>query len=455
MKSKLQKLSLLAGDVFILYLSLYLTLCLRYLTTPNWITWSNHFNPFTIAFAAWLLIFYISDLYNIHIAINNSKFFNLTIRSVIFASLLSASFFYLNPFISIAPKRNLLIYLVIFTILFISWRRLFNTLLFSYFPKEKLVIIGYNKKVKELAKILEQKPHLGYKISLIVGQVDENEINSIPTSSNINELSDIIKNQKISTIILASDPNQSDKLRASLFPLLHLKTNFISLPNFYEQITGKVPIDAISEMWFLENLSEGNKRFFDLQKRIYDIALALIMLALTWPLWIIIAIAIKLESKGPAFFVKEGSIRLGQNNKTFKTIKFRTMREEGNDRKLTVANDPRITKLGSFLRKTRLDELPQVINILRGELSFVGPRPERPVYIKELEKQIPFYHERLLVKPGLTGWDQVSGQYHSPSVEDTLKKLQYDLFYIKNRSLYLDVSIILKTIAIVLKRGGV
>ena len=130
------------------------------------------------------------------------------------------------------------------------------------------------------------------------------------------------------------------------------------------------------------------------------------------------------------------------------------MKEDGNDYAPTRANDFRITKFGNILRKTRIDELPQVINILRGEMSFVGPRPERPELILELEKQIPFYAQRTLVKPGLTGSDQISGEYHSPSREDSLKKLQFDLFYIKNRSLFLDLSIILKTVATVMARKG-
>ena len=130
------------------------------------------------------------------------------------------------------------------------------------------------------------------------------------------------------------------------------------------------------------------------------------------------------------------------------------MREEGNYLTPTEENDPRITKFGSFLRKTRLDEIPQVLNVIKGEMSFVGPRPERPELIAELEKVVPFYRERMLIKPGATGWDQISGEYHSPSLEDTLKKLQYDLFYIKNRSIYLDLSIILKTISTVFSGGG-
>ncbi|MCG2697716.1 sugar transferase, partial [Candidatus Parcubacteria bacterium] len=236
-----------------------------------------------------------------------------------------------------------------------------------------------------------------------------------------------------------------------LFKCLPLKINYIGLPNFYEAITGKIPIVAINQMWFLENLSEGNKMLFDIAKRGYDIILALMILAITLPFWIIIGLLIKLESKGPIFFIQN---RVGKNNKLFKIIKFRTMATVNNDFSPTQANDKRITKFGSFLRETRIDEIPQMINILKGEMSFAGPRPERPELIKNLEEAIPFYKERMLVKPGITGWDQISGEYHSPSSEDTLKKLQYDLFYIKNRSIYLDLSILLKTIATVLGRAG-
>ncbi|MCK5416729.1 sugar transferase, partial [Candidatus Parcubacteria bacterium] len=145
----------------------------------------------------------------------------------------------------------------------------------------------------------------------------------------------------------------------------------------------------------------------------------------------------------------------GKNEKKFILIKFRTMRTENNDMTLTRSNDPRVTYFGNFLRKTRIDEIPQVLNILFGDMSFVGPRPERPEFIEKLKKEIPFYEERMLTKPGLTGCDQISGEYHSPSLNDSLKKLQYDLFYIKNRSIYLDLSIILKTIATILSKSGI
>ena len=204
-------------------------------------------------------------------------------------------------------------------------------------------------------------------------------------------------------------------------------------------------------MWFLENLSEGNKNIFDFIKRIYDLALASLILMITLPLWPIIGIIIRSESKGPVFFRQT---RAGQNNKPFKILKFRTMTIADKDFAPTKENDARVTRFGSFLRKSRIDEIPQAINILKGEMSFVGPRPERPEYIEGLKTAIPFYKERMLVKPGLTGWDQISGEYHSPSREDSMKKLQYDLYYIKNRSIYLDLSIILKTISTVLSRSG-
>jgi lipopolysaccharide/colanic/teichoic acid biosynthesis glycosyltransferase len=232
---------------------------------------------------------------------------------------------------------------------------------------------------------------------------------------------------------------------------LALKVNFINLSHFYEEILGKVPVDLINKTWFLENLTEGNKTHFDLVKRIFEFFLSAIILIVTLPFWLLISVLIKISSKGPVFFEQE---RIGQNDMKFKMIKFRTMRMDSNDFRPTEENDERITKVGLFLRRTRIDELPQMINILRGEMSFIGPRPERPELVSELEHRIPFYNERMLVKPGLTGWDQVSNEYHSPSYEDTIEKLQYDLFYVKNRSFYLDVSIFLKTISTVLSRSG-
>ncbi len=452
MKNKIAKLILLLGDITALYLSLYLALIIRYQKIPGNKEWETHFWPFSLIFVIWIIIFYIANLYNLNNAFNNSKFLQKSIRSIIINGLLSIIFFYLTPQIGISPKTNLAIFIFVFAFIFIGWRYLFSLFLCSY-PKNNIIIINLNDQAKELIQELIKKPHLGYKpIAIIDNKETKQDFAGIPIIKNINNLSYIIKNKKINTIILGSDPHYSEKLRSILFSFLPLKLNYISLPNFYESITGKIPIEAINQMWFLENLNEGDKFWFDLIKRIYDLILAFLILIVTAPFWPIIGLIIKLESSGPIFFRQK---RVGKNGEIFSIVKFRTMITHNNDFSPTLKNDSRITKFGSFLRKTRIDEIPQVLNIILGSMSFVGPRPERPEITYKLEKKIPFYRERTLVKPGLTGWDQISGEYHSPSLEDSIKKLQYDLFYIKNRSIYLDLSIILKTIATVLSKSGV
>ncbi|MDD4332934.1 MAG: exopolysaccharide biosynthesis polyprenyl glycosylphosphotransferase [Patescibacteria group bacterium] len=454
MGDKAKKFILLIGDIILLYASLYFALFLRYQEKPDTATWSGHLAPFSVIFIVWLIIFYIFNLYNLHLAVNNSRFYQLLAKSIGVNGAIAIAFFYLVPGIAIAPKRNLFIFIIIFSILFIFWRNFYNWLLSSRLPKINLALIGYNQNAEELICELKQKPHLGYRVAFVFdgeNKTTADKILGITLLKNPEELKNYISKNKITQIILTSDLRESPELRTYLFNLINLKINFINFPNFYEEITGKIPTNSINQMWFLENLNEGEKTFFDFFKRIFDFIFAFIILIITSPFWIIIALIIKIESKGPVFIKM---VRCGQYDRNFKMYKFRTMKEEGNTRTITIENDPRITKFGSAMRKTRIDEIPQVLNILKGEMSFIGPRPERPELAQELEKQIPFYRERELVKPGVTGWDQISGEYHSPTVEDTLKKIQYDLFYIKNRSVYLDLSIILKTIATVFSRGG-
>lgn len=448
-----KRIALLVGDIIILYFSLYLTLLLRYFSLPNKTLWLSHFYPFTVIFFAWILIFYIGHLYELRLATSNIRFWQLSSRAILISALFSAAFFYLNPQVGISPKRNLFIFMVVFSLIFALWRHLYNWSLKTYLPKKNLAIIGLNEQVRELIRELKAKPHLGYRVAFVVADESraKEKIDDTPIYLSINNLTELIIKNKVSAIILTADPHQSAELRNSLFACLPLKINYIGLPIFYENLTGKVPVSVINQMWFLENLSEGSRATFDLIKRVYDFILALMIFLLTLIFWPLISLVIKLESSGPIFFRQT---RLGKNGRPFKIYKFRTMKTLSNDHSPTAADDKRITTFGSLLRKVRLDEIPQMINIMRGEMSFVGPRPERPELIKELEKIIPFYRERMLVKPGITGWDQISGEYHSPSYDDTLKKLQYDLFYIKNRSIYLDLSIVLKTVATVLSRGG-
>lgn len=452
MGNSIKKTLLLFGDIFAMYLSLFLAISLRHLQWATMKNWEANLVPFTVIFVGWLVMFFVSDFYNLRSAVNNSQNLSKVTKIFIFSTLLSVLFFYFFPIKEITPKTNLAIFSVIFFGLFSVWRSVFNTCLASYLPKNNIAIIGLNPLAEKLLAEIKNHPHLGFHISLVLDEkeTEKKEIEGTPIFNSFKDLPNLIERKKISHIILAETPD-SENFRGLLFECLHLKISFINLINFYEKITGKVPIEAISKMWFLENLNEGEQNAYDVFKRITDVFGALLIILISIIFWPLIAVIIKLESRGPALFEQS---RLGQGGKELKMKKFRTMRIDNNDQSPTIDNDPRVTAFGNFLRKSRLDELPQIINVLKGDMSFVGPRPERPNLATELEKQIPFYRERLLVKPGLTGVDQVSGEYHFPSYEDTMKKLQYDLYYVKNRSLILDISIILKTTATVFSRAG-
>jgi exopolysaccharide biosynthesis polyprenyl glycosylphosphotransferase len=452
MNNPFKKILLLAGDILLMYAALFLTITLRHWQRPSQEEWQAHLFPFMIIFVIWLVVFFIADFYNLRQAANNSFFFSKTAKIFIFSSLLSVLFFYFYPSTEITPKTNLAIFVIVFFVIFLLWRAAYNAILKSYLPKNNIAVIGFNSLTEKILEETKKHPHLGFNISFIIQekQTEQKEISGTPIFNDFKSLPELIKKKKINQIVLAGSPD-SENLRSLLFECLHLKISFVDSVDFYETITGRIPIEAIGKMWFLKNLNEGGQNIADIFKKITDIGGALIVLSLTVLFWPLIALIIKIESRGPVFFRQK---RVGQNGREFKIIKFRTMKTENNDYSPTADKDARITAFGNFLRKSRLDELPQVLNILKGEMSFVGPRPERPELVAELEKQIPFYRERTLVKPGLTGVDQISGEYHSPSYEDTMKKLQYDLYYIKHRSPYLDFSIILRTIATVFSREG-
>lgn len=440
MLSQLKKLILFLGDLLFLGLALVFTLLIRYPRNDFANRWSSHWPHFLVVAGIWLLLFYINDLYNLNLKASGRKFFRLTINTIAVASLLSILYFYLNVQATIAPRTNLAIFIALFVIFFFIWRGLFQALKQAVIPKDNLAIIGFNRQAEELLAELKNNPGSDYQIALI-----------FKTAAEMENLAASIKTNNIKAIVVCDDFGQSEKMREALFSCLAYKINFFNYPDFYELVSGKVPVEAIGPNWFLENLREGRKNYFNFTKRVFDFILALLILLASLIFWPLIALIIKLTSRGPVFFVQ---VRYGQQEKTFRIIKFRTMREENNNRSSTLENDERITAVGSLLRKTRLDEIPQVLNILKGEMSFIGPRPERPEIASELESQLPFYKTRLLIKPGLTGWDQISGKYHSSSTADSLEKLQYDLFYLKHRSLYLDLSIALRTIATVFSRAG-
>jgi sugar transferase (PEP-CTERM system associated) len=224
-------------------------------------------------------------------------------------------------------------------------------------------------------------------------------------------------------------------------------------PTFYEKATGKILVTAVRPSWLIFADGFVKTPRTEIIKRLFDVSLSLVGIILSLPLMALAAVAVKLESSGPVFYRQP---RLGQNGCVFILNKFRSMRADAEKESGPVwstKEDPRITRVGSILRRTRLDELPQLFNVLMGHMSFIGPRPERPEFVAELQKQIPYYMERLAVKPGITGWAQVRYEYGS-TIEDAVEKLQYDLYYIKNLSLFLDLLIVLNTVQVVLFARG-
>lgn len=427
-----------------LYLALFLTLIFRY--GEGWQkSWQDHFLPFTLIYILSIIVFYIIGLYDIHVARNNLSFFLTLTRAIFINAALAIIFFYLIPFFGISPKTNLFLNILIFALIFVIWRQIYNYFIKSPNLLNNIMVLGESQETKELIEYIKVNPQLGYRIQKVVSAEDVKLLR---------DLIETIIQEKIQLILTIVSPHKDLNLVRNLYQCIPLKVVVSELPSFYEKITGKIPVSAIEEVWFLENLMADQKTFFTGLKRVLDILISLTAGIFALILTPFVAALVKLSSPGPVFYRQK---RVGQDNQIFEIIKFRTMIDhaEKNGAQWSSEKDDRITWAGKFLRKTRLDELPQLLNILRGEMSFVGPRPERPefAFSAEILAQIPFYQVRHSIKPGLTGWAQIKYPYGA-SIKDTLQKLQYDLYYIKNRSFALEIAIILKTIKIILSGGG-
>jgi exopolysaccharide biosynthesis polyprenyl glycosylphosphotransferase len=435
----LRKILLFFGDVFLLYFSLFLTVFLGFLDEFDTVIFLDHLLPFSILYSFWLIIFYISGLYDLNIIRTKINLYQRLSLGLFTGFIAGVIFFYLIPFSDLTPKTNLALNVIIFGILFWAWRKLFY-FLFSAHLLNKVAILGEKLKVQEISQEISRRPYLGYKLTSIIDR-DEDDI-----ESKIQELG-------IDTLIVAEDLKSNPKVLKSLYRCLSARINFMDFSKAYELICQKIPVNSININWFLENLKEGDKGFYDKLKKMVDLILSVLILIITSPLLPLIALSIKLEDRGPILYKQE---RVGKDRKPFLLFKFRSMRVDAEKENAIWAevDDPRVTKTGRFLRKTHLDELPQMINIIKGDISLVGPRPERPEFVQQLEKQIPHYHLRHLIKPGFSGWAQIKFRY-GRSVMDSLEKFQYDLYYLKNRSIVLDLGILLKTFQLFFKSDSI
>ena len=346
-------------------------------------------------------------------------------------------FFYLVPLFGITPKTNLLLNVLIFGILFLIWRKLFGFLFSSRFFNNVAILGKDLPKIKALAKEIAARPYLGYRLTA--------------TFDDGKNLLAKIRDKKINALIVAEDFETDFDLLENLYQCLEARIIFWDWSQAYELFCEKIPTAFLQKKWFLENLKEGEKKFYDKIKRGQDLILATAILVLTLPLWPLIALLIKLGDGGPIIYKQK---RIGKDKKLFFLLKFRSMAigaESETGPVWAKKEDPRVTKVGKWLRRIHIDELPQMINVLRGDINLVGPRPERPEFVEQLEKEIPHYHVRHLIKPGFTGWAQIKFRY-GRSVMDSQEKFQYDLYYLKNRSLILDLGILLKTFQLLFKK---
>ena len=269
----------------------------------------------------------------------------------------------------------------------------------------------------------------------------------------IGELAEIVKRERVERVVVAMREGRG---KMPVVDLLDLKMKGISIEEattLYEKITGRIAVENLRPSWLIFSDGFKKSKVSHFYKRLFAIILSIIGLILFFPVMIILTILVKFDSKGPVLFRQD---RVGENGRIFQLLKFRSMFEDAETNTGPIwakENDTRITRVGRFIRKVRLDELPQFINVLRGDMSFVGPRPERAHFVQQLSEKIPFYNLRHTVKPGITGWAQINCQYGG-SLDGTLEKLQYDLYYIKHLSIPLDFMIIFQTIKIVLQGRG-
>ena len=423
----LKKFILLLGDVFFLYISLWLTLFLRFLSEFNFEIFILHLLPFSIVYFFWIIIFYIAGLYDFHLIKTKLSFYGRVLGAITGGLILGMLFFYSLPFFGISPKTNLVLNTFIFGILFLGWRHLFYSL-FSVHFINRVAMVGEGPEIENLKEEINKRPYLGYKL--------------IPINLEKDVFSQIQENN-IDTVIFTEKFESEPEILKALYFYLPSRVNFLDFSKSYELVIQKVPLSMVSQVWFLENLKEEEKGLFDKIKRFFDIIVSGLILVLSLPFWFLIAIFIKLDDRGPVFYSQQ---RIGKDRKPFKLYKFRSMMvgAEKGEAVWAEKEDERITRIGKFLRRLHFDELPQMINVLKDDISLVGPRPERPEFVEQLEKEIPHYHVRHIIKPGFSGWAQIKFRY-GRSVMDSKEKFEYDLYYLKNRSLLLDIGVLLKT----------
>ena len=400
------------------------------------------------------LCLYYNDFYDLTLVHSNRELVVRLLQAAGAASIVLAALYFVVPSLMIGDGIFVSA-LFVFMVGIFGWRLLFNSMSRSLRLSERILVVGTGETARKVTRQILEQREFAYRVIGFIdddpSRIGERIVNPgiVGTPADIARL---ITEHKIDRIIVGL-PDRRGKLPVD--ELLSAKLRGVRVEDVtttYERVTGKILIDDLRPSWLIFSDGFHVSRLTRWTKRAIDLTLSLILAIVAAPFMLLTAIAVAIESGFPVLYCQE---RMGEGGRTFTLCKFRSMRKDAENGKPIWAThgDDRVTRVGRFIRTTRLDELPQIWNIVRGDMSFVGPRPERPFFVAELAKEIPFYLQRHAVKPGLTGWAQVKYRYGS-SVEDAMEKLRYDLYYIKHLSVFFDLTIVFDTVKVVLFGKG-
>jgi len=399
---------------------------------------------------------YLLDLYDLKLSQTwGEMFFALTI-AVGFVCVGIGLLSYAIPKFGVAGNMYYLSILIA-SVLLLIWRFLFEIYITRIAPQETILIVGTGEVARLVGQEVKKRQRLGFRLVGFIGAPAQTNNDSVGEVGKVlgdpTQMDSIVKKYDIRKVVVAITERRGEYPVKEMLALRVGGQQVVEWPVFFEKLSGRIPIDSLSPSFFIFNEGFRKSRILLAIRRVVSAIVAALTLVILLPVFLVIAILIMLDSPGPVIY---SQTRVGQNGKPIRIYKFRSMR---NDAELdggaiwAVRDDPRVTNVGRSIRKTRIDELPQLFNVFKGELDFVGPRPERPEFVEKLQRLIPYYSLRHTVKPGITGWAQVMFDY-SGTFEESKEKLQYDLFYIKNMSVKLDLLILFHTMKIVILGRG-
>lgn len=449
--NRLEALVLFFGDVLCWSLAMWLALFLRHMSVPDVASVIQHAQPFSILFLVWALVFFIVGLYERHTVVLKRRLPALIIQAQLVNTLVAAVFFFLIPYFGITPKTVLAIHLVTASVLVIAWR-LYIFWFFSGGKKMEALVVGGGAEFKELIHEVNNNNRYRIEFSHVIN-VDELKDGGMLSDKIFHEL----RNPSIRVAVINTKHRKIEAILPHLYKPLYSNVEFIDANKLYEDIFARVPLTSVDSIDGLSPTGLRVRYGHDIAKRIFDVLVSFVLGVFSLVVYPFVAFLIKLEDGGSVFIVQD---RIGENMARIRLYKFRTMTHADSGKWISAEdNANKVTRVGLWLRRLRIDEFPQLWNVLRGDLSLVGPRPDIVGLYKDLVDSIPFYNLRYSVRPGLSGWAQVrqvydKGNISPQSVAETRIRLQYDLYYVKNRSLFLDIAIALQTLKIFMTKLG-